>query len=117
MGPPHGNGGLPLAPPQTHSLECTSPECTLGYGGARYKTPAYPLKYAMQMLVMHREDNHHQQLRPAQVGQSNGQNHKAENISFPNVCSTGAWRDLQVLPSQDSGLGKCVQVVSDVYGS
>ena len=77
-------GGPPSTPSETHSLECTSPECTLGVGGARYKTPAYPLEYAMQMLVMHREDNH-QQRQPVQVVESNGQNRKAEKVSRPTI--------------------------------
>ena len=55
-------GRPPPVSPLTHSLECTSPECTLGDGGARYKnkTPEYPLEFTMQMLQMHREDNHQQ---------------------------------------------------------
>ena len=77
-------GDPPPDPPQTVSLECTSPECTVGDGGTRYKTPAYPLEYAMQMLKMHREDNHQQQ-RPAQVVESSGQNRKAEKVSRPTI--------------------------------
>ena len=77
-------GRPPPVSPLTHSLECTSPECTLGDGGARYKnkTPEYPLEFTMQMLQMHREDNH-QQPRPAQVGESGSQNRKAEKVSHP----------------------------------
>ena len=44
----------------TAVLECTNPECTLGDGGARYKTPVLEMQYAMQMLVMHRQDNYQQ---------------------------------------------------------
>ena len=76
-----GPGGPPPGPPQTHSLECTNPECTLGEDGARYKTPEYPLEFAMQMLRMHREDNH----RPVQVVESSSQNRKAEKVSRPTI--------------------------------
>ena len=72
-------GDPPPAPPQTHSLECTSPECTLGVGGGKYKTPEYPLEHAMQMLVMHMEYNH-QKPQPAQVVESSGQNRKRDPI-------------------------------------
>ena len=76
-------GDPPPDPPQTVSLECTSPECTVGDGGTRYKTPAYPLEYAMQMLVMH-DNNNHRQPRPAQVVESS-QNRKAEKVSRPTI--------------------------------
>ena len=56
-------GGCPL---QTCSLVCTNPNCTLGENGAKYKAPEFPLEFAMQMLVMHDTNNHHQP-RPAQV--------------------------------------------------
>ena len=79
-------GRPPPVSPLTHSLECTSPECTLGDGGARYKnkTPEYPLEFTMQMLQMHREDNHHHP-RPAQVVESASQNRKAEKVSRPTI--------------------------------
>ena len=51
-------------PPPASSQTC-SLECTLGDNGARYKTPELEGGLVMQMLVMHREDNH-QQLRSAQ---------------------------------------------------
>ena len=50
--------GQPPPPSQTHSLECTSAQCTLGENGAKWRTPEYPLEYAMQMLLMHTETNH-----------------------------------------------------------
>ena len=62
-------GGPPPVPSKTCSLECTSRECTLGDDGGRWKTPELVSSLAMQMLVMHREDNH-QQPRPAQVVES-----------------------------------------------
>ena len=58
-----GGGG----PPQTCSLECTNPNCTLGVNGAIYKIPNKPLKYAMQLLVM-QNDNYHKQ--PVQMGEA-----------------------------------------------
>ena len=74
-----------VAPPQqTHSLECTSAECTLGENGARYRTPEYPLEYAMQMLMMHTETNH-KHPQPAQVVNATTQKHKAEKVSRPVV--------------------------------
>ena len=75
-------GGPGSAPPPTCSLECTSPECTLGEGGARYRTPELEMEVAMQLLVMHREDNH-KQPQPAQV--TNTQKHKAEKVSRPII--------------------------------
>ena len=44
-------GGEPL----TCSLECPTPDCTLGTDGARYKTPELEAALAMQMLVMHKD--------------------------------------------------------------
>ena len=61
-------GGPPSGPPQTHSLECMSPDCTLGDNGTRYKTPEYPLEFDMQMLVKHREDNHKQPTQLVKTG-------------------------------------------------
>ena len=77
-----GGGGPP--PPQTCSLECTDPNCTLGDNGAKYKTPEFPLEFAMQMLVMHNTNNH-QQPRPAQVVESQSQNRKAEKVNRPTI--------------------------------
>ena len=77
-------GGPGTSPPQTHSLECTSAECTLGENGARYRTPELEISLAMQMLVMHREDNHRQP-RPAQVVETNSQKSKAEKVSRPTI--------------------------------
>ena len=65
----------------TCSLGCTSRDCTLGDNGALYKTPELKIALAMQMLVMHREENHHQQQRPVQVVESNSQNRNAEIVS------------------------------------
>ena len=53
-------GGQPV----TCSLECPSPDCTLGTDGARYKTPELDAALAMQLLTMHDERNHKQ---PVQV--------------------------------------------------
>ena len=75
-------GGPGTAPPQTHSVECTSAECTLGENGARYRTPEYPLEYAMQMLMMHTETNH-KHPQPAQVVET--QTRKAEKVSRPTL--------------------------------
>ena len=47
-------GGQPL----TCSLECPSPDCTLGTIGARYKTTELESGLAMRMLVMHKELAH-----------------------------------------------------------
>ena len=69
---------------QTCSLECTDPNCTLGDNGAKYKTPEFPLEFAMQMLVMHNTNNH-QQPRTAQVVESSSQNRKAEKVSRPTI--------------------------------
>ena len=44
-GPPSGTG-----PSQTYSLECTSAQCSLGENGAKWRTPEYPLEFAMKML-------------------------------------------------------------------
>ena len=53
---------LVLTMAATCSLECTSRDCTLGDNGGRWKTPELESGLAMQMLVMHREDNHQQPL-------------------------------------------------------
>ena len=55
-----------------------------GEDGARYKTPELESGLAMQILVMHREDNH-QQPRLAQVVESNSQNRKAEKVNRPTI--------------------------------
>ena len=65
-------------------MECTSRECTLGDDGGRWRTPELESSLAMQMLVMHREDNH-QQPQPAQVVESSSQNRKAEKVSRPTI--------------------------------
>ena len=71
-------------PPQTHSLECTSAQCTLGENGAKWRTPEYPLEFAMQMLTMHTETNHkHPQL--AQVVNATTQKLKAEKVNCPII--------------------------------
>ena len=64
-------------PPQTCSLECTSPICSLGDHGARYKTPEYPLEYAMQLLVMHKQ--------PVQMGEASTQKRRAERAIRPTI--------------------------------
>ena len=69
---------------QTCSLECTSRDCTLGDNGTRYKTPELESGLAMQMLVMHREDNH-QQPRPVQSMETAGKKNKAEKVSRPTI--------------------------------
>ena len=64
------------------SLECTSRDCTLGDNGGRWKTPELESSLAMQMLVMHREDNHQQPLS-VQVAENAGKKNKAEKVSRP----------------------------------
>ena len=71
-------------PPQTHSLECTSAQCTLGEDGAKWRTPKYPLEFAMKMLEMHTETNH-KHPQQAQVVNATTQKHKAEKVSRPVV--------------------------------
>ena len=68
----------------TCSLECTSPDCTLGDNGGRWKTPELESSLAMQMLVMHREDNHQQPL-PVQGVETAGKKNKAEKVSRPTI--------------------------------
>ena len=49
-----GPGGPPPSGhPPTYSLECMSPDCTLGENVGRYKTPEYPQELARKLLVMH----------------------------------------------------------------
>ena len=72
-----GGGG----PPQNCSLECTNPTCTLGDNGAKYKTPEYPLEYAMQLLVMHNE-NHKQ---PVTTGEASTKKCRAEKVCRPTI--------------------------------
>ena len=76
-GPPSGMGQ-----PQTFSLECTSAQCALGENGAKWRTPAYPLEFAMQMLTMH-NDNNHKHPQQAQVVNATNQKHKAEKVNRP----------------------------------
>ena len=66
----------------TCSLECPSPNCTLGVNGARYKTPELEGGIAMQMLVMHKELNHNQ---PVQMVEAGTLKHKAEKVSRPVI--------------------------------
>ena len=72
-----GGGG----PPQNCSLECTNPNCTLGDNGAKYKTPEYPLEYAMQLLVMHNE--YHKQQVP--TGEASTKKCRAEKVCRPTI--------------------------------
>ena len=69
---------------QTHSLECSSAQCTLGEDGAKWRTPEYPLEFAMKMLEMHTETNH-KHPQQAQVVNATTQKHKAEKVSRPVV--------------------------------
>ena len=71
-------GGKPLA----CSLECPSPDCTLGTDGARYKTPELEAALAMQMLVMHKDLNHTQ---PVQTVEAGNQKRRAEKVSRPTI--------------------------------
>ena len=66
-------GGPP--PPQTYSLECPSPNCTLGEDGARFKTPELDAALAMQFLMLHDERNHRQ---PEQMVEAGNQKCRAE---------------------------------------
>ena len=66
----------------TCSLECPSPNCTLGDNGARYKTPELEGGIAMQMLVMHKELNHNQ---PVQMVEAGTLKHKAEKVCRPVI--------------------------------
>ena len=59
-------------------------KCTLGENGSRYRTPEYPLEFAMQMLMMHTGTNH-KQPQPVQVVNASTQKHKAEKVSRPVV--------------------------------
>ena len=73
-------GGQPV----TCSLECPSPDCTLGTNGARYKTPELDAALAMQLLTMHDERNHKQQ-QPVQGVETAGKKNKAEKVSRPTI--------------------------------
>ena len=65
------------------TLECTHPDCTLGNDGAKYKTPEMEMEFAMQLLVMHRQDNHRQ---GAQVMAGAGvKKTKAEKVNRPTI--------------------------------
>ena len=76
--------GPPPVLPGACSLECTSRECTLGDDGGRWRTPELESSLAMQMLVMHREDNHRQPLPVQDVGTASKKN-KAEKVSRPTI--------------------------------
>ena len=65
------------------SLECTSPNCTLGDNGARYRTPELEGSLAMQLLLMHNENNHKQQ--PVQTMEAGSQKRRAEKVSRPTI--------------------------------
>ena len=69
---------------QTCSLECTSRDCTLGDNGTRYKTPQLESGLAMQMLVMHNENNN-QQPWPVQGVETAANKSKAEKVSRPTI--------------------------------
>ena len=71
-------------PGTAHSLECTSAECTLGENGSKWRTPEYPLEFAMQMLMMHTETNH-KHPQTTQVVSASTQKHKAEKVSRPVI--------------------------------
>ena len=64
------------------SLECTSPNCTLGDNGARYRTPELEGSLAMQLLLMHNENNHKQTV---QTGEANTQKRRAEKVCRPTI--------------------------------
>ena len=68
-------------PPQTCSLECENPDCSLGKNGARWKSPEMEASLAMQLLVVHIENNHKQQ--PVQVVET--KKSKAEKVSRPTI--------------------------------
>ena len=68
--------------PQTCSLECPSPDCTLGTDGARYKTPELEAGLAMQMLVMHKDLNHTQLVQTVEAG---NQKRRAEKVNRPTI--------------------------------
>ena len=70
-------GGKPL----TCSLECPSPDCTLGTDGTRYQTPELEAALAMQLLMMHDERNHKQSVQVVESSQSR----KAEKVSRPTI--------------------------------
>ena len=65
------------------SLECTSPNCTLGDNGARYRTPELEGSLAMQLLLMHNENNHKQQ--PVQTMEAGSQKRRAEKVCRPTI--------------------------------
>ena len=52
----------------TCSLECPSPNCTLGEDGARFKTPELDAALAMQLLMLHDERNHKQPVQMVEAG-------------------------------------------------
>ena len=54
----------------TCSLECPSPNCTLGEDGARFKTPELDAALAMQLLMLHDERNHKQPVQMVEAGNS-----------------------------------------------
>ena len=64
------------------SLECTSPNCTLGDNGARYRTPELEGSLAMQLLLMHNENNHKQTV---QTGEASTQKRRAEKVCRPTI--------------------------------
>ena len=66
----------------TCSLECPSPNCTLGKDGARFKTPELDAALAMQLLMLHDERNHKQ---PVQMVEAGNQKRRAEKVSRPTL--------------------------------
>ena len=70
-------------PPQICSLECESPDCSLGNNGARWKSPELEAGLAMQLLMLHTEKNHKE--HPVQTVEAGSQKRRAEKVSRPTI--------------------------------
>ena len=70
-------------PPRTCSLECENPDCSLGKNGARWKSPEMEAGLAMQLSMVHIENNHKQQ--PVPTVEAGSQKRRAEKASRPTI--------------------------------
>ena len=69
------------------ALQCTHQGCTEGDGGARYKTPTLEPQYALELLKLHREDAHGQQVVGAGKGANKVQLSKIPRPTVSGGCS------------------------------
>ena len=69
------------------ALQCTHQGCTEGDGGARYKTPPLEPQYALELLKLHREDAHGQQVVGAGGGANKVQLSKIPRPTVSGGCS------------------------------